>query len=170
MRWFMAAMLGLACTACERELSEAEEQQAAERATELVRAANDAGPPVRPVVPEAIEYPDIETHDLFGQSCTYAPGTNLGARVIAREADAFMKIDGEVVRFAADPGSRELPMRSRTLYNGREYSLRLAIDDVEAGTSAGEGTEVTEYEGTVWLRDRWDRVVYEGTGAVSCGV
>ena len=92
----------------------------------MVEQANAAEPPVESVTLEPILDPDKERYDLLGMACTYAPGTNLGARVIARENDAYIKIGDDMVRLAADPGSRELPMRSRTLYNGREYSLRLA--------------------------------------------
>jgi hypothetical protein len=138
----------------------------------MVEAANDVMPPLKTVTPEPILLPDIERYDLYGQACNYAPGTSLGTRVVAREADAFMKIKGEVVRLAADSGSRELPMRSRTLYSGKEYSLRLEIEeagganDADAAEMVPAGT--TSYEGTVQLRDRFGRVIYEGTGLAQC--
>ena len=178
--------------ACSEDLSESERAAQDAQTVEMVRNANDQAPPLREVVPAAILYPDIEQHDLFGQACAYAPGTSLGARVIAREADAYMKIEGEMMRFAADPGSRELPARSRTLYNARAYSLRLEIegdgqpaetDNTAVTSETGERGETVEmdgvsetsaqselYAGTIWLRDRWGRVVYQGTGTVSCGV
>ena len=70
--------------------------------------------------------------------------------------------EGEVLRFAADPGARELPLRTRSLYNGREYSLRLQI------AGGGEQAEA-DYTGQVTLRDSHGRVVYEGEGPVQCG-
>lgn len=160
------AALVLVLGACSDQLT-AEEQAAEDAAlAERVREANDTGPPLEEVVPETIGYPDMEANDLLGLACAYAPGTSMGVRVIARETDAYMKIDGEMVRFAADPGSRELPAGSRTLYNSREYALRLAVNEVVA---EGE-VEDTTYEGTMWLYDRWDRVVYTGTGTANCGV
>lgn len=155
-------LLAFACAACGDAATDPEANDAAVAAVER---ANNAAPPMVQVVPETLGYPDIEANDIFGQSCAYAPGTSLGARVIAREADAFMKVDGQVLRFAADPGSRELPMRTRSSYNGQTYSLRLAIEEpaiVDSEEQAGL------MEGTIFLRDRWDRVVYQGTGAVSC--
>jgi hypothetical protein len=152
--------------ACAEELSSEDQALRDAEALAAVERANSIEPPLREVVPETILYPDIERHDLFGAACSYAPGTSLGARVIARQADAFMKIDGEIVRFAADPGSRELPLQTRSLYNGREYSLRLQVDGEGVPTaSSGEGTG---YEGSIHLRDQWDRVVYSGSGSVSC--
>ncbi|MDE1466775.1 hypothetical protein [Aurantiacibacter sp. D1-12] len=166
MKRVMVVAMALALASCGDSLTS--EQQAEQDAVmaDQVREANDAGPPIEEVVPETISYPDMEANDLLGLACAYAPGTSLGVRVIARETDAFMKIDGEMVRFAADPGSRELPANTRTLYNGREYSLRLAIEEVIA---EGE-IEDTTYEGTMWLYDRQDRVVYTGTGTTNCGV
>lgn len=155
----------VALAACQGEMSEEERAAADAAAAERVREANDAPPPMVEIVPDAIGYPEMEANDLLGLACAYAPGTSMGARVIARETDAYMKIDGEMERFVADPGSRELPAKTRTLYNSREYVLRLAIEDEVA---QGE-IEDTNYEGTIWLYDRWDRIVYTGTGTVNCG-
>ena len=163
---FAVCALALACCACSETLKQDEQEQRDREAVALVEQANAVEPLVSEVVPETILYPDIERHDIYGASCAYAPGTSLGARVIARQADAFMKIDGEIVRFAADPGARELPYGTRSLYNGREYSLRLEI----AGDGMQSGEEVMEYEGTINLRDQYDRVIYSGTGTAQCGV
>ncbi|KRA83385.1 hypothetical protein ASD76_04850 [Altererythrobacter sp. Root672] len=143
------------------------EEQALEDARDvaMVEAANKSEPPLQLVTPEPILLPDLERYDLYGAACNYAPGTSLGTRVVAREADAFVKIDGEVQRFAADPGSRELPLGTRTLYNGKEFSLQLEIKG--EGEATADGKE--NYEGTVTLRDPHGRPVYEGTGLAQCG-
>lgn len=151
--------------ACGPDLSPEEQALQDERDIAMVQGANKGLPVLRQVTPEPILYPDIERHDLFGAACNYAPGTSLGTRVIAREADAFMKIDGQVVRFAADPGARELPLRTRSLYNGRTHSLRLAM----LGEGAEPGTGRGDYEGQVTLYDAHGRVVYEGEGLAQCG-
>ncbi len=168
MRLFVILVVGLATASCGDGISDAERADEDRAVVEWVRDANDTAPPLIEVVPEPILYPDIEANDLFGLACSYAPGTSMGARVIAREVDAYVKIDDNLLRFAADPGSRELPAGTRSLYNGREYSLRLEIDDEQAVEEIGEGGGAL-YEGTVWLRDRWDRVIYQGTGTVNCG-
>lgn len=158
-------LVALICAGCGYEVDPGEQEMLDEKAIAAVEQANESEPPLDEIVPEPILYPDIEQHDIYGDSCSYAPGTSLGARVIARRADAFMKINGEIVRFAADPGARELPMGTRSLYNGRAHSLRLQID----GEGEQTGTERSDYEGTVSLRDRWGRTVYSGTGPVQCG-
>ena len=158
----IAALLVLA--ACKREPTPEEQAMADARDVAMVEAANEVMPPLEEVTPEPILLPDIERYDLYGEACNYAPGTSLGTRVVAREADAFVKVEGEVHRLAADPGSRELPLHTRTLYSGKEYSLRLNMvpqDGAEAG-------EAPDYEGSVILRDQYGRVVYEGTGLAQC--
>lgn len=159
-------ILALACAGCSQEVSVEEQELLDQQSVAMVEEANSVSPPLDEIVPEPILYPDIERHDIYGASCAYAPGTSLGARVIARPADAFMKIDGEIMRFAADPGARELPYGTRSLYNGRAYSLRLEI----AGEGEQSGEETMDYEGTISLRDRWDRVIYQGSGTAQCGV
>jgi hypothetical protein len=102
--------------------------------------------------------------------------------VIAREADAFMKIDGEIERFAADPGARELPMHTRSVYNSKGYSLVLGLRDAsdtddtaqpadtikDDAPTADPTTSGGNYEGSVTLHDAYGRVVYEGVGLAQC--
>lgn len=165
--WWLLPLALLAACGGGEELSPAELAAKAERDVAMVRRANSAAPPVRQVTPEPILFPDIERHDMYGQSCNYAPGTSLSTRAIARAADAFVKVEGEVVRMAADPGAREMPSRTRSHYDGRGYSLRLAVSG--DGQSAGEGSEAVDYQGTMTLYDSWGRVVYTGAGLVQCG-
>jgi hypothetical protein len=148
---------------CGDETPPEDRAAADDRDVAMVEAANKAAPPVQLVTPEPILLPDIERYDLLGEACNYAPGTSLGARVIAREADAFMKIDGEIERFAADAGSRELPMRTRSVYNSKDYSLVLALKE-ETDTDERR----TRGEGAVTLRDAYGRIVYEGVGEAQC--
>jgi hypothetical protein len=159
-------VLGLGTTVvagCGEALSPEEQARQNDRDIAMVEKANHAMPPLQQITPEPLLYPDIERFDLYGETCSYAPGTSLGARVVAREADAFVKIDGEVERFAADPGSRELPMHTRSLYNSKNYTLLLRIEQNDDGEDRAEG-----YEGFVQLFDAYGRVVYEGTGVAQC--
>lgn len=161
----IVALAVLLLAGCGDNLTPAEQALQDERDIAMVQRANNSMPPLKEITPEPILYPDIERNDLFGAVCSYAPGTSLGIRAIAREADAFVKIDGEIVRMAADPGARELPLRTRSLYNGREYSLRLQI----LGEGEQAEAETIDYTGQVTLRDAYGRVVYEGEGPVQCG-
>lgn len=166
----------LLLSGCGNEPSSEEQAAADERDIAMVEKANRAMPPLRQVTPEPLLLPDIERFDLLGEACNYAPGTSLGARVIAREADAFMKIDGEIERFAADPGSRELPVHTRSVYNSKDYSLVLALREDAPAAPADDDGQVSEpapagrtnHEGSVTLHDAYGRVVYEGVGLAQC--
>lgn len=147
---------------CQDEPDADDQAVADARDVAAVERANDTKPPLEQLTPEPILLPDIERYDLIGEACNYAPGTSFGVRVIARPSDAFLKIGNEVVRLASDPGSRELPMHTRSLYSGKEYALRLVLADASAESGPGD------YEGAVTLRDQWGRIVYEGTGLAQC--
>lgn len=159
-------LLTSALPGCGDGQSEAERAERNRLAVEAVERVNNAPPPVDQIVPQPILYSDLERYELYTQTCAYAPGTSLGARAIAREADAFIKLDGEMLRFAADPGSRELPLGTRSLYDGRAYILQLSIHGEEDGSA--QGLAAGRHHGTMRVLDRWDRVVYEGSGTVMC--
>ncbi|MEO6151648.1 MAG: hypothetical protein ABIT09_07685 [Croceibacterium sp.] len=130
----------------------------------LVEKANNTLPPLEEIEPQPLTPADMKRYDLLGEACNYAPGTSLGTRIVARVSDAFAKIDGEVERFAADAGSRELPQHSRTLYNSKNYVLRLQI----GGDGAPDPATTGGQEGLVEIRDVHGRVVYQGSGPVTC--
>lgn len=131
----------------------------AEREIAMVEQVNNAPPPMREIVPEAIGAPEMMRHQLSGEGCNYAPGTSLGARVLAGAQDAWMKIDGEMMRFAADPGATELAAGSWNRYLSAAYELQLALE---------EDPSDHHHDGTITLRDAHGRVVYRGAGVAQC--
>lgn len=155
----LAALLPIALVvAC----SEPDPEQAAaqaEREIAMVEQANNALPPAREIVPEAIGEPDMTRLQLSVEGCNYAPGTSLGARVLAGPEDAWMKIDGDMTRFAADAGAQQLAAGSWNRYLGAGYELQLALE---------EDPSDHHYDGTITLRDAHGRVVYRGAGYAQC--
>ena len=160
MRWLIPlaplALLG----ACADELSPDEQARADAAVAERVAAVNAMAPPLEDLAPELITGEDTTVHAMGGAGCRFMPGTNHGLRVVAREADAFIKLGGEVERMAADPGSPALTGTTRTIYTGRAHRMELAV---AKGPDGGQ-------EGTITLRDAWNRVTYSGTGEVVCSI
>lgn len=155
----LAALLSITLIA---GCSEPDPEQAAaqaEREIAMVEQANNAPPPVREIVPEAIGGPEMMRLQLSGAGCNYAPGTSLGARVLAGPQDAWMKIDGEMTRFAADAGAQQLAAGSWNRYLGAGYELQLALE---------EDPSDDHYDGIITVRDAHGRVVYRGTGYAQC--
>ena len=151
----------LALAACSAEPSE-EERQAAVAEVE----ANQAPAP-ETLALEVIGYPDIEKNDLYGAGCSFAPdGGGLGAVAIAMAEEGYLKRKGEILTFAADSGSRELPYLARSKYDGKAYSFSLAIDEA---SEAPTGMETSDYFGELTVEDQYGGVVYQATGIVQCG-
>ena len=151
----------LALAACSSEPDEAERQAAVAE----VEANQEA--PVEILEPKPILYPDIEKYELYGAGCSFAPdGGGLGAVALAMADEGYMKRDEELLRFAADKGSDELPYLARRKYDGTDYSFTLDLDR-DSGAISGE--ETSDYSGTLTVKDGKDRIVYQSTGIAQCG-
>ena len=151
----------LALVACSAEPSE-EERQAAVAEVE----ANQTPAPEELAL-EPIGYPDIEQNDLYGAGCNFAPnGGGMGAVAIAMADEGYIKRKGEILTFAADSGSRELPYLARSKYDGKVYSFSLDIDEA---SEAPTGMETSDYSGELTVEDQYGSVVYQATGIVQCG-
>ena len=163
MRW-IAIALPLSLAACDNP-TPAEEEAARQKAVAEVEA--NQAPPPEEFAPEPIRYPDIEKHDLFGAGCSFVPdGAGLGAVAIGMADKGYMIRKGELLVFAADMGSAELPYLARRKYDGREYSFTLDLDDTDGQQS---GYETTDYRGTLTVRDGEDSVLYQAQGLTQCG-
>lgn len=151
----------LALAACSSEPDEAERQAAV---AEVV--ANQEAPP-EVLEPRPILYPEIEKYGLYGAGCNFAPDEGgLGAIALAMADEGYMKRGEEILHFAADKGSDELPYLARRKYDGKDYSFSLELD---RASGAPSGEETSDYSGALTVKDGKDRVVYRATGIVQCG-
>jgi len=152
-------------TSCGDELSPQQRAREDAMAVAMVEKANRGS--AMPIMPEPILYPDIEKYEIFGTSCAFAPeGGGLAAVAIAMREDGFMKIDGDMLRFSADSGSKALPYDLRSQYDGRKYTFELKLED---GPGRPTAAESVNYDGHLTVRDELERVVYDKAGIVQCG-
>jgi hypothetical protein len=81
------------------------------RAIAQVEAAQRNGqPPVKPIDPQPIMFFDIRDGKLTGTGCNFvADGGGMGAILLAQDERGVMKLDGKLVIFASDKGSKQLP-------------------------------------------------------------
>lgn len=166
MRWKQGVAFGiavLALSACDKDISPEEQERRDVQDIAMVEKANKAPPPMQEVTPDPILQGDRERYAIQPGGCSFSPGFSLSERVIALPVVAYVKIDNEMQRFAADVGSAELLAGARVQYFGKAYSLQLSVtqDKVEDG-------QPVEQEGSITLRDAQGRVVYSGTGTVHC--
>ncbi len=145
--------LTLLLAGCADEPSAEEQQRIDDAKVAAVEAANSMPPPLEELRPEIITDEDIARVGIEGAHCTYMPGVNSSPRLIVRPLDGYLKLDGDMVRLAADSGSLELAGGTRTIYNGRAMVVRLTM---------------SETEGSVTIEDAYGREVYAVTGTVSC--
>lgn len=124
-----------------------------------------AGKPL-PVELVPFRLPDIEKHQLYGTSCAFAAeGGGLGAVAMAMEDVGYLKIGKEVLRFAADKGSAEMPFGTRSEYDGLAQSFEL---EAASGTPPQPSGGSVTFPGRLTVRDDRERVVYDRPGEIQC--
>ncbi|QKG71525.1 hypothetical protein [Erythrobacter mangrovi] len=160
MRRFLFLSL-LILGACSDKPTE-EERRAAVAEVEKAQEA-----PAQAFGPQAILYPDIEKNSLYGAGCSFVPdGGGLGAVALAMAEEGYMKRDGEILRFAADKGSKELPYLAHAQYDGRDYAFVLTLSEVDGEVS---GEETINFPASLSVTDSKERVVYQAQGIAQCG-
>lgn len=155
----------LALASCGEETSSQNQAEQDARDIALIKKVNRGV--AMPIDPQPILYPEIEKNEIYGASCAFAPdGGGVGAIAIAMADDGYMKIDGKLVRFAADGGSTALPSGARSKYSGRKYAFELTLGGGEGRRAAAEATI---YDGQLTVRASNGDTVYEQTGEIQCG-
>jgi hypothetical protein len=123
-------------------------------------------PPPAPVTPERILYPDVEKYDLFGAGCNFAPEGSMAAIALAQPGHGYMKIDGDLVPFAPDAGSGDLPLGAKGKYTAAAWSFVL---DLATEEGEQDGSETVNFPAKLVLRNDRDQIVYEAEGVAQCG-
>ncbi len=157
-----AALLAASCN--KEEPSAAEQARMDQADIEAVNAAQV--PPPSPVEPERIAMADIEKYDMFGAGCSFAAGSSMAAIALLKEKRGFMKIDGNVLPFAPDAGSGDLPLGAKGKYTGGAWSFVLDLASEEGKQS---GSETINYPARFVLRNDHDQIVYQADGTAQCG-
>jgi len=115
---------------------------------------------------EEITFTDLEEHDLFGAGCSViGPGGPGSLLFIAMEQGAWFKTGGEIVGLDPDPKSAELPYLARDTYASGAFWAQLKPAD--EGEVRGE--EVTDYDGTLTIRDGEGAVLVAQESLIECG-
>jgi hypothetical protein len=157
----------MALCACDRQ-SAAEKARDDARDVAMVEKAQRQIPPADPLAPQPITFADVQANKLAGAGCAFTAKSGEGGDPVlyADGRRAVLKIDGQLVQFASDAGSTELPYATREHYVGKSLDLRLRKDGGE-GVAAGE--EAMRWPGSVTVRDPWKREVYSEPGILECG-
>lgn len=153
MRRMIAISLCLALVAC----GESKEERKLEnkRASEVVKRVNDASVPIEPE--PILEY-EIDQLRFRSAGCVFSPGAGgHGAMALAMKEAGYMKVKGEMVRFAADSGSAEIRPGVRSRYFGTSHWFKLGFTDKDGGAHLTVGDHadniVFDAEGKAWCND-----------------
>ena len=162
MRLVILAAGMVALTACGS--GEDTQSKAADDARDIamVEKAQNMRPPAERLVPEIITESDLEEKDILGGLCAVQHPSGIHYLAIARPDDAWIKLDGELVRLGPDKGSPEQPYGTWTKYDGKEYSLRMQLTANEAEMEPGAGP------GEILVRDSFDREVFRLSTQIEC--
>ncbi|PZO71611.1 MAG: hypothetical protein DI636_03275 [Pelagerythrobacter marensis] len=161
------AGLGVTLTLLACAPEQTAEQKAAADAADIAAVERAQQVPPEPINPQTIAFADIEKHDLFGASCAFVPETSgTDPVLLAMERAGWMKIKGEMIRFAPDAGSAALPLGARGRYTGAKYAFTL---DIAEGEGRQSGSETTDFPARLVVSDERDQVAYEANGTAQCG-
>jgi hypothetical protein len=142
----------LLAAACRHQTPE-EKAAADARAVAEVEAAQTIKPPVQPLELGSVNPAVRQMFNLSESGCGFRTDPNPGAfpLLVAGRAKAVLLINGQPAIFAADSGSPELAAGIREKYVGRSYSAQIARNPDR-----------------VTIRDRFERIVYQGAGTLAC--
>lgn len=159
----LSAALGVAGCANEPPDKTAAQDRADAKAVAQVMAQQT--PPAIELELQPIQYDDIvDNPAMEGPGCSFYPADSEDPFAILAEEVGFVKFEGSVKRFAPDAGSEEGSLGTRAKYDGRKYSLRIAID--ESAREEGEG--VWAAPASLGMADGWDRRVTGSEGRIAC--
>lgn len=144
--------LALMLTACTGQ-TPAEKAATDARAVAQVEAIQKIKPPVQPLELGAVNPTVRRLYKLGNSDCAFATDPNPGAfpLLIVGGPKAVLLIDGEPAIFVADSGSPEVVAGVHAKYVGRSYSAQFA-----------------RQPDRVTIRDRFERIVYQAPGTLSC--
>lgn len=125
----------------------------AKEASKIVKQVNDA---TLAIQPQPILEQEIERLRFRSAGCVFSPGAGgHGAMALAMKEAAYMKVENELVRFAADSGSPEVRPGVRSRYFGTTNWFRLSFTDDKGGAHLTVG-------------DHADHIVFDAEGKVWC--
>lgn len=160
-----ASFLASACNDQAEESLAAKEKADAEAIAQVKE--QQIAPPIELEL-QPIGYDDIVSNSqMEGPGCSFYAIGGEDPLAIMGDGMGFVKIDEKVQRLAADAGSAQGPAGTRATYDGREYALRIAINEAEREDGEGEGFFTAP--ASIRVVDGYDRDLASAEGRVGCG-
>ncbi|MEC8179201.1 MAG: hypothetical protein VX072_06000 [Pseudomonadota bacterium] len=151
---------------CGEEPASTEAQDRADAEAVAAVLAQQTPPPVELALQPITTADIVKNSAMEGAGCSFTPGGEEDPFAILADGVGFVKYEGSIQRLAADAGSKEGPFGTREQYDGREYSLNIAIDQAK---KEGESEASWAAPATLTMADGYDREVAMSEGRVACG-
>lgn len=119
--------------------------------------------PFKPIAPKPITTIDVERYGLDKPGCRFRKQGEADPIFIGNAEEGFMRIDGDLKRYAAKLESAQLPGNARTTYVG----LSTWVDLVSLPDRDG-GSDHTHWPARLVLHDSQERVAFLADGEVTC--
>lgn len=162
---FVVPLLVLALSACGQS-EPGRKAISDEEAIAAVEAAQNRLPPIKEIVPQPLTRADFARIEP-GPACSFRPDADLAGDPLMHSGKslAYLKIDGELIKLASDPGGPELPLGTWQHYVGKSVTLR-----IEWPGGAGKRVDVDRrrWPARLVLRDPIDRIAYDASGWLDC--
>lgn len=138
-------------------------RQAAEDAHDVAMVERMSREPFRPIIPSRITRIDVTRYGLDRPGCAFRKKNEQDPLFIGSRDEGFMRIGGDLRRFAAKQESAELPGDARATYVG----LSSWIDLVRQPDS-GSGGDQYRWPARLILHDAQERVAFMADGTMTC--
>lgn len=138
-------------------------QKAAEDARDVAMVERMSKEPFRPIIPKPVTSADVTRYGLDRPGCMFRKGDERDPLFIADSEEGFMRIGGDLKRFAAKKESAQLPGNARTTYVG----LSSWIDLVRQPDAAAGGDQ-DRWPARMIIHDAQERVAFMADGMVTC--
>ena len=161
------AAASVLASACNNETAESSAAQEKADAEDVAAVETANMPPLAEVDLQPIGYDDImQNPQMEGTGCSFFASDEDPIAILGSDI-GFVKVNGDVQRMSPDAGSAEGPAGTRSTYDGREFSLRLSVNESEKEDGEGEGYFTAP--ASLVVVDGYDRELTSSEGRVGCG-
>jgi len=139
----------------------AEEKAEAAHDVAMVERLNKAT--FQPIIPVPITAQDIASYGLDKPGCSFRKTGQADPLFIAGKDEGFLRVEGELKRYAAKSQSAGLPGGARTTYVGLAGWI-----DLVRQPDAGTGADDMRWPARIILHDAQERVAFMSDGVMIC--
>lgn len=140
-----------------------EAKDAAEDARDIAMVERMSREPFKPILPKPIGAVDMARYGLDRAGCAFRKQNAQDPLFLAGSEEGFMRIAGDLNRYAAKTESAELPGGARATYVGLTSWVEL-VRLPDEGTGAGQD----RWPARLVIHDAQERVAFQADGVVSC--